>query len=1389
MKKYFFGILGAAVAASCLLVCSGNVHTQGKEQGAQAASAVKKAAGQYQEAVGHQVLVRFEKCDVQIKKGFHQKKLEEVKKKDFVSDDFGAVMGAVKKSSEIASTVSSQEKILSGVLGDDYIIEDSISFDDHVVSLVSSKTEDTDNMIKKLEKCEGVKYAVPNYLIHSESADYSLNDPYMEYCYPLADETVKNQSTGKNTSVRGTIHESETKDSSMHVTDVWQSYQNQNLNQEKIVVAILDTGIDYYHEELLGHMWENPGNIGLVGTYGYDFVDNDDDPLDEHGHGTHCAGIIAAKADNGQGISGVLGKYADDRVKLMALRVFDKKGAESTEFSVLGAFRYILTAVENGVNVRVASNSWGTDGGAVYGGIFDEVISELGKKGVLTFFAAGNSGVDLDQSDGSPASSTSDYMVCVGSVNERGDKASYSNYGKSQVDFFAPGSNILSSVSYDNYLPVIYTKEQLEKTTKTYGLFSGNSLTPVTVGAEVSSFGAPVVLDQDGKEIKEGVKLSVSGERYKNTQTKNSLKVEITEAKEDEIYYIFFPYQTEKKADGTNVLVAGSVGVPYDFNLVHQGYIGVADMLRYEDGAIRRPLVSAQSYNSTASDYDLYDFTSSDTFSYTEAKAASSHGIAVLYKAEKTAPATLYIDGLAVSRAGVKSSSLGKYDFMSGTSMACPNAAGAAALLLAGSPEILENRTEEGTLALKNLLLSCVRKTEKLKGFCETDGVLDLSKVTSRDLEPVVSSVKVDTENDTVTLCGVNFGNELGELSVVHTMGGEQRPVAADEILSWEEKKIVLKDTVKSNHCYTFRGNYLTFYIKTKAGKENDNTFYVSAGAGGFQTLGKSLLLGNEEKKYAGLVSDGSEVYGITNVGSVYRIDVKTGERMPYLSIKSALELLSEEGYYETLGIDKYELSHNFLVSVKGNPVCMNGFIYEWLLLTASDRTFYLGLKLDVTMAHPEWKIIAVDVDPYKNGYKKIPQVFLFDGAAVCEYKGKIYAAGGHSPKGQTLGSFLVYVFDPDTEEWQYTKLSLPGSVFGLRMEESHGRLYAFLGGTAYSLSADIKQPDKRIFCFDGNEWKKLDVEIPFFIKTYQDDNGMVFANVTTAVTGRGIFITGASTDGYGDTFLLNTEQEDSVSFQPLNQSFYSGLSTGEDKFCAETVIQTEDGEKKDAVVVLSEEIEDNIQAYCVHLSQTGDEDTQYYSVDFRKKGSGKGNIYGLKRVKKYEGYKERFTVVPDEKSVISSVTADGKKLQPVSENVEDGKSKESNLSGSETAYEFVPEKDTEVVVTLSAKEDRNQTSTVKDTVKKASKARLKIKKKSLKKGSTYQIKVVNKNGQSVQFSISKKTKKRGVSVTAKGKIKVKKKAKAGTYYAVVSIKANSKYKAKKLNFRITVKK
>ncbi|MBR1741882.1 MAG: S8 family serine peptidase [Lachnospiraceae bacterium] len=832
---------------------------------------------------------------------------------------------------------------------------------------------------------------------------------------------------------------------------------------------------------------------------------------------------------------------------------------------------------------------------------------------------------------------------------------------------------------------------------------------------------------------------------------------------------MYIKYQTETKADGTNVLVAGSVGIPYDLKTEHQAYFGVADMLRYGDGTVRRPLVNALSYSSTAADYSLYDFTSKETFSYTEASAAASHGIAVLYKAEKTAPAKLYIDGLAVSRAGAEASSFGKYAFYSGTSMACPNAAGAAALLLILFPEKAGERTEDGTMALKNLLLSSVRSSEKLKGLCATDGFLDLKEAATGNFKPVISSARADASENTVTLSGVNFGKERGKLSAVHVIGEEKVSIGADEIVSWDEEKIVLKDTKKEDGSYKFRGNYLTFTVQTGNGRENGSTFYLSAGLGGFEKIGKTPVLDSEERKYAGVVTDGSEVYGVTNVGSVYRMDVKSGKRTAFLSIKSAFLQLADEGYFDKLGIDYYERSHDFFVSVVGNPVCMNGVLYEWLSVRASDRKFYLGLKLDVTASRPEWKVISVDVDPKKAGYKKFPKVFLFSGAAASEYKGKIYAAGGYSKEENSIGSILVYVFDPETEEWKFTGECLPGGAFGLRMEESHGRLYAFLGSAAYSLTADFQQPDHRIFCFDGTVWKKLDAVFPFFLKTYTDKNGMVFVNAATAVTEDGILITGASTDGYGDTFLMDTREEGKVSFRALDFSFYGGLNTGEEKYCAEASIQNAEGKEQDVIAVLSEDAEDTADAYSIYLARPVKEGSAYYQISVKMEGSGKGTVRGLKRVKKYGDYKETLTVVPDETSVLASVKVDGRALEPVGENT----------------YQFQPEKDTEVVVTFSKKGD--ETSQAKS--KKASQAKLAKKKKTLRRGKTYRIRVLQKNGQKVGFSISKKAKQRGISVSSSGKIKVKKKAGTGTYYVTVSVKASSKYKAKKLKFKLLVKK
>ena len=105
------------------------------------------------------------------------------------------------------------------------------------------------------------------------------------------------------------------------------------------VVALIDTGVDYTHEELRDSMWVNPyQSQGLKGTYGYDFADMDADPMDTYGHGTHCAGIITAKANNQLGIAGI------SNAKIMSLKV-TKDGEDTfSTAGVVAAFEYVIQA-------------------------------------------------------------------------------------------------------------------------------------------------------------------------------------------------------------------------------------------------------------------------------------------------------------------------------------------------------------------------------------------------------------------------------------------------------------------------------------------------------------------------------------------------------------------------------------------------------------------------------------------------------------------------------------------------------------------------------------------------------------------------------------------------------------------------------------------------------------------------------------------------------------------------------------------------------------------------------------------------------------------------------------------------------------------------------------
>lgn len=271
----------------------------------------------------------------------------------------------------------------------------------------------------RYNRTAGIRYAQPNYRQH---ALRTPNDPYFSALWGLNNTA---QTGGKA-------------DVDIDAPEAWE----RGVGGAAVTVAVIDTGIDYTHEDLAANLWRNPGEIAGNGidddgngyvddVYGYDFCNGDADPMDDNGHGTHCSGTIGAVGDNGVGVAGVCWT-----VKLMALKFLDASGSGSTA-DAIGCIEY---AVQKGA--RVLSNSWGGGG---YEQALKDAIDAAGAAGALFVAAAGNDyGNNNDATPAYPASYESDNIVSVMSVEASGVMSSFSNYGATSVDIAAPGTSILS---------------------------------------------------------------------------------------------------------------------------------------------------------------------------------------------------------------------------------------------------------------------------------------------------------------------------------------------------------------------------------------------------------------------------------------------------------------------------------------------------------------------------------------------------------------------------------------------------------------------------------------------------------------------------------------------------------------------------------------------------------------------------------------------------------------------------------------------------------------------------------------------------------------------------------------------------------------------------------
>jgi subtilisin family serine protease len=291
---------------------------------------------------------------------------------------------------------------------------------------------DVKQAIRRYRQNSSVLYAEPNWIVQTA-------------------ETVPNDSRfGELWGLRNTGQNGGTPDADIDATNAW----DLTTGNSNVVVVVIDTGVDYTHEDLAQNMFRNePECIGVLGVdddgngfvddcHGFDFVNNDGDPMDDNQHGTHVSGTIGAVGNNLLGVAGV-----NWNVKIMACKFLGSGGSGSTDAAV-SCLQYVKTMKDRGVNIVATSNSWG--GGGFSQALFD-AIDVHRQAGILFIAAAGNSSSNNDVGGFYPANYYLANVIAVAATTRTDAKAGFSSYGRHSVHLGAPGQDILSTTPGNTY--------------------------------------------------------------------------------------------------------------------------------------------------------------------------------------------------------------------------------------------------------------------------------------------------------------------------------------------------------------------------------------------------------------------------------------------------------------------------------------------------------------------------------------------------------------------------------------------------------------------------------------------------------------------------------------------------------------------------------------------------------------------------------------------------------------------------------------------------------------------------------------------------------------------------------------------------------------------------
>lgn len=331
-----------------------------------------------------------------------------------------------------------------------------IEHEDNYILLKLHDPKDLLDALEHFQKSNLILSAEQNYLITTMQL---TEDTYSKSQWALENSgsyrSFTNNTGKKVTSTEGI---------DLNVSLAWELYNRTNDANKEVIVAIIDTGVDISHEDLAENIWinaaeipgdgiDNDGNGYVDDINGWDFYNNDstlyqysyDSSTDTYGadvsdnddHGTHCAGIIGAVANNGIGIAGVASNI---NIKLMPLKIEGGPKGNGTVSNAIRAIKY----AEN-MGAKVCNISWGS---TLYSSSLEQVMKE---SSMLFVAAAGNTGTNNNTSPVYPASYELDNVISVTFINANGKLTTLSNYGNKSVHLAAPGYDILSTTVGDSY--------------------------------------------------------------------------------------------------------------------------------------------------------------------------------------------------------------------------------------------------------------------------------------------------------------------------------------------------------------------------------------------------------------------------------------------------------------------------------------------------------------------------------------------------------------------------------------------------------------------------------------------------------------------------------------------------------------------------------------------------------------------------------------------------------------------------------------------------------------------------------------------------------------------------------------------------------------------------